>query len=132
MKNLFLVLTVSLFITNTSIGQSTSKNFELVDSTTMFNKMDSLKVDEHTEFALSILIVNCKNENEIDLAVDKLGNKQYPKEFVDLYTNKTHYPKTEYINDNTSKKFNSTFVYVEKTELETKIYVLRPSGKMEM
>jgi hypothetical protein len=132
MKNLILVLTVGLFITNTTLGQNTSKSFELVDHSTMFNKVDSLKLDEHTEFAMSVLLVNCKNQEEIDLVVNKLGNKEYPKEFVEFYSNKTYYPKTEHINDNTSKKFNSTFVYVDNTESDTKIYVLRPSGKMEM
>jgi hypothetical protein len=130
MRNLISVFTVGLFVTNTSLGQNTSKSFEMVDSSTIFNMSDSLELDKHTEFALSTLMVICKNEEELDFVVNTLGNNDYPEEFVLLYMNTTHYPENEYIEDNTSKKFKSTFVYVDRSDILAVVYVLRPSGNL--
>lgn len=126
MKKLVLFLVLS-FLTTTLFSQN---KFTLVDSTTLFGKVDSLKQDEHTEFALSVFNVVCKNDSELTLVVNNLGNKFFPEGYVLYWANKTYYPKTEYVNDETEKKFNNTYVYLEKTGTETNVYVLSPSGEM--
>ena len=127
MKKLVLFLTVSFLTTTTLFSQN---KFVLVDSTTLFGKVDSLKQDEHTEFALSVFNVVCKNDEELTLVVNSLGNKFFPEGYVLYWANKTYYPKTEYVNDETERKLNKTYVYLEKTGPETTVYVLSPSGEM--
>ncbi len=130
MKKLVLFLVVSFSMVSNLLSQNNTNSFTFLDSSSLFSKVDSLKQDEHTEFALSTFNVVCKTQEELDLTINKLANKVLPEGCVLYWANKTYYPKTEYVNDETDKKFNQTFVYVEKTNFETIVYVLRPSGQM--
>jgi hypothetical protein len=104
-------------------------NFTILDSFSLFNKVDSLKKDEHTEFALSRYNVVYDDQDGLDSIVNKVGNLTFPEGFVLYHSNTTYYPKTEYINDETDKKFKQIFVYVDKGVYETVVYLLS-SGKV--
>jgi hypothetical protein len=129
MKKLVLFLMVSFSIVSNLLGQNNTNNFTIIDSSSLFSKVDSLKKDEHTEFALTLFSVAYNTQEELDLTVNNLGNLVYPEGFVLYHSNNTYYPKTEYINDETDKKFNQTFIYVDKTGYETVVYLLS-SGKI--
>ena len=129
MKKLVLFLVVSLSMVSNLSSQNNTNSFTLLDSSSLFSKVDSLKQDEHTEFALTLFSVVYNTQDELDLVVNKTGNLSFPEGYVLYFLNTTYYPKTEYINDETDKKFNQTFVYVDKTGSETVVYLLS-SGKV--
>jgi len=129
MKKLVLFLMVSLSMVSNLSSQNSTKIFTFLDSTTLFCKVDSLKQDEHTEFALSVYSVVYNNQAELDSTISKFGNLVFPEGSVLYHSNTTYYPKTEYINDETDKKFNQTFIYVGKDNYETVVYLLS-SGKV--
>ncbi len=121
-------LMIFLFKVSTNLfSQNNHINYTVTDSTILFNKVDSLKKDEHTEFALSTFLVNYQSQEELRILVDKLANNFLPEGYVICWGNKTYYPKTEYINDETDKKFNQTFAYIKENSFETIIYLLKPS-----
>lgn len=129
MKKLVLFLVVSFSMVSNLFGQNNTNSFTSLDSTTLFSKVDSLKKDEHTEFALTVFSVVYNTQDELDLVVNRVGNLVFPEGYVLYHSNRTYYPKTEYINDETDKKFNQTYVYVNKTNIETVVYLLS-SGKV--
>jgi hypothetical protein len=127
MKKLILIIGLISLTNFTSFSQV--KNFHLTDSTTLFNKVDSLKQDEHTEFFLTMFNVVYNNQEELDLIVDNLGNKIYPEGYVLFSLSHGYYPKTEYINEGLDKKYKETYVYVEKNLLDSNIFILCPSPR---
>lgn len=131
MKKVVLFSVLSFLITKTVLCQNNTNRFALVDSTILFGKVDSLKQNEHTEFALSTFTVSHNSEDELNLIVNTLGNNVFPEGYVMFYGNKTYYPKTEYINEGTDKKFNDTFIYVDNSGFETTIYMLRSSNGLK-
>ena len=109
MKKLILIIGL-IFLTNfTSFSQV--KNFHLTDSTTLFSKVDSLKQDEHTEFFLTMFNVFYNNQEELDLIIDSLGNKIYPKGYVLFSLSHGFYPKTEFINEGVDKKYKERQIF---------------------
>jgi len=119
---------IFLFKVSTNLfSQNNHINYILTDSTIFFNKVDSLKKDEHTEFAFSNFLVMYQSQEELSILVDKLANNFLPEGYVICWVNTTYYPKTEYINDETDKKFYQTFAYIKENSFETIVYLLKPS-----
>ncbi len=106
-------------------------NYSLVDSVTIFTKVDSLKKDKHTEFAFSKFTIVFETQEELDIILKKLGGKILPEENLIYWISRTYYPETEYINNDDFKIYGDTYIYVDKTFFETNVYVLRPSGRMK-
>ena len=127
MKKYIFFIIITIKLSNNLFSQINNNQFTITDSTTLFSKVDSLKKDEHTEFALSMFSVVYNNRDELDLILNKFRNSVFPEGYVLYHLNNTYYPKTEYINDETDKKFNQTFAYIKENSFETIIYLLKPS-----
>ncbi len=130
MKKLILIIMV-ITLNKVILFSQNRNNFSVIDSISLFNKVDSLKLEGHTEFYLSVYNVLYGMDEELNLIIDKLGNKIYPEGFVLYYLSKGFYPKTEYMSNDTYKYFNKTFIYIDKKVSETNVYLLTSSPKLK-
>jgi hypothetical protein len=124
-----ILCTILFCFTTTILYSQNGVNYSLVDSITIFSKVDSLKLEGHTEFYITNFNIYYTIEEELNLIIEKLGNKIYPEGFVLYYLSKGFYPRTEYMNDNTYRYYDKTFFYIYKNELGTNILILSPSPK---